>query len=187
MNNDDKKMNKAEYFELREKRLKLVYKILYVTVAIWIATILDVSSTDFVASVAPVYAFLLSSSSIFIIQIAKYALMEFQCMKVIGNIDEKILTQTEQRYDNIWKSFSLTLSLNALIMIFHIKCPIIFSPNVLIWFFACCVVYFLIFSIVEMFKKMNDKAIKILDTINLLIGILTAYSICAFCCAVTIK
>lgn len=187
MNNDDKKMNKAEYFELREKRLKLVYKILYVIVAIWIATVLEFSSTDFVASVAPVYTFLLSCSSIFIIQIVKYALMEFQCMKVIGNIDEIILTQAEKRYDNIWKTFSLTLSLNALIMIFHINCPIVFSPNVLMWIFACCVVYFLAFSIAEMFMKMSDKTIKILDIINLLIGILTAYSICAFCSAVMIK
>ena len=187
MNNDDKKINKAEYFELREKRLKLVYKILYVVVAIWIATILGISGTDLVENIAPVYVFLLSSSSLFIIQIVKYALMEFQCMKVIGNIDDSVLMQTEKRYDNIWKSFSLTLSLNALIMIIHIKFPIVFSPNVLMWIFIGCIVYFLAFSIAEMFTKMSDKAIKCLDIINLLVGILTAYSICAFCCAVTMK
>ena len=31
-NNDENKISKVEYFELREKRLKLVYKILYVVV-----------------------------------------------------------------------------------------------------------------------------------------------------------
>ena len=35
-NNDEKKPGKIEYFELREKRLKLVYKVLYAVVAIWI-------------------------------------------------------------------------------------------------------------------------------------------------------
>ena len=33
-NNDEKKLGKSEHFELREKRLKLVYRILYVTVDI---------------------------------------------------------------------------------------------------------------------------------------------------------
>ena len=45
-NNDDKRLSKAEYFELREKRLKLVYKILYAVVAIWIAIFLSLSQSD---------------------------------------------------------------------------------------------------------------------------------------------
>ncbi len=36
-NNDDKRLSRSDYFDLREKRLKLVYKILYAVVAIWIA------------------------------------------------------------------------------------------------------------------------------------------------------
>lgn len=45
-NNDDKRLCKAEHFELREKRLKLVYKILYAVVAIWIAIFLSLSQSD---------------------------------------------------------------------------------------------------------------------------------------------
>ena len=104
---DGNRISKAEYFELREKRLKLVYKILYVVVAIWIALLLNISNDSLTKDIIPAYAFLLSITSLMIIKIIKYALMEFRCMKVIGNIDEAVLTQTEDRYDNIWKSFGL--------------------------------------------------------------------------------
>ena len=119
MNNDDKKLGKSEYFELREKRLKLVYRILYAIVAIWIAVFIFIGTEKITAQIAPIYAFVLAASSMLIINIVKYALMEFRCMKVIGNIEESLLKQTEERYDNIWKSFSVILSLNALLMLLH--------------------------------------------------------------------
>lgn len=62
--NDDKKLSKAEYFELREKRLKLVYRILYVIVAIWIAVILNISNDGLTKDIVPAYAFLLAISSL---------------------------------------------------------------------------------------------------------------------------
>ena len=116
-NNDEKKLGKSEYFELREKRLKLVYKILYVVVAIWIALLLNISNDSLTKDIVPAYVFLLSITSLMIIKIIKYALMEFRCMKVIGNIDEAVLKQTEDRYDNIWKSFGIELALAAELMI----------------------------------------------------------------------
>ena len=79
-NNDDKKLGKSEYFELREKRLKLVYRILYVIVAIWIATLVSISTQEMTEEIAPMYTFLLATSSLLIINIVKYALMEFRCM-----------------------------------------------------------------------------------------------------------
>ena len=45
-NNDEKKLGKSEYFELREKRLKLVYRILYVIVAIWIAALISIGTQE---------------------------------------------------------------------------------------------------------------------------------------------
>ncbi len=81
-------------------------------------------------------------------------------MKVIGNIDESLLQQTEERYDNIWKSFSLILSLCALMMLIHIQFPIVFSESVLIWICAICVTYFTVLSVVEIFiKKIRDFVI----------------------------
>ena len=99
MNNDDKKLGKSEYFELREKRLKLVYRILYAIVAIWIAVFIFIGTEKITAQIAPIYAFVLAASSMLIINIVKYALMEFRCMKVIGNIEESLLKQTEERYE----------------------------------------------------------------------------------------
>ena len=120
--NDEKKLGKSEYFDLREKRLKLVYRILYVAVAIWVATIISISTLEMTTAIAPMYAFLSAVSSLFVINIIKYSLMEFRCMKVIGNIEEALLKQTEERYDNIWKSFSIILSLNALFMLRQPTC-----------------------------------------------------------------
>ena len=105
-NNEERRLNKSEYFELREKRLKLVYKILYVVVAIWIALLLSITQTALEKTTIPVYSFLLAASSMVIIQIIKYAIMEFRCMKIIGHLSEALMKQTEDRYENIWVSFS---------------------------------------------------------------------------------
>ena len=52
-NNDEKKLGKSEYFELREKRLKLVYRILYVIVAIWIAALISIGTQEMTTEIAP--------------------------------------------------------------------------------------------------------------------------------------
>lgn len=111
-NNDEKKLGKSEYFELREKRLKLVYRILYVIVAIWIAALISIGTQEMTTEIAPMYAFLLAASSLLIINIIKYSLMEFRCMKVVGNIEESLfctcgteaLSLTEMREENIQRS-----------------------------------------------------------------------------------
>ena len=120
-NNEDKKLSKLDYFELREKRLKLVYKILYVVAAIWIAIFFSISQSNLKNSEIPIYAFVLSVSSMVIIQIIKYAIMEFRCMKIVGQLNEELMNQTESRYENIWMSFSLILSLGGLALICHFK------------------------------------------------------------------
>ena len=187
MNNDDKKLGKAEYFELREKRLKLVYKILYVFVAIWIAGIFNISSAVLVEELVPEYAFLLAVTSLMIIKIVKYALMEFRCMKVVGNIDETILKQTEDRYDNILKSFGIEVALSAELMIFNVMYPSAFSKTVLPWVIAVCSSYFLVISLVGFFKKIQPrKVVNILDTVAIFVGAITAYTACNLICLVAI-
>lgn len=187
-NNDEKKLGKSEYFDLREKRLKLVYRILYVIVAIWIAILISVSTQEMTKELAPMYTFLLAASSLLIINIIKYALMEFRCMKVVGNIEESLLKQTEERYDNIWKSFSVILSLNALLMLLHMSFPFVLSTTVLMVVVFLCIIYFSIWSFVELFKKdFKTATVKIFDVIGLIISVITAYSICALLCLVMIK
>lgn len=185
-NNEDKKLSKLDYFELREKRLKLVYKILYVVAAIWIAIFLGISQIDLKNSEIPIYAFLLSVSSMVIIQIIKYAIMEFRCMKIVGQLNEELMNQTENRYENIWMSFSLILSLGGLALICHFK----FVEEISLWafliVFLICIAYFTVLSFVKIFRKnFKNITIKIIDTIDVVIGYIAAYSLCAVTCLMT--
>ena len=187
-NNDEKQLGKSEYFELREKRLKLVYRILYVIVAIWIAVLISIGTQEMTTEIAPMYAFLLAASSLLIINIIKYSLMEFRCMKVVGNIEESLLKQTEERYDNIWKSFSVILSLNALFMLLHMLFSSVFNTETLTVIFCVFILYFLVWSFIELFKKkFKDITIRIFDIVGLVVGAITAYSICSIMCLVMIK
>lgn len=187
-NNDEKKLGKSEYFELREKRLKLVYRILYVIVAIWIATLISAGTQEMTVDIAPMYAFLLAASSLLIINIIKYSLMEFRCMKVVGNIEESLLKQTEERYDNIWKSFSVILSLSALLMLLQMSFSSVFNTTTLMVIFCVCILYFSVWSFIELFiKNFKDITIRIFDIVGLVVGAITAYSICALMCLVMIK
>lgn len=187
MSNEEKKLGKPEFFELREKRLKLVYRILYAVVAIWIAVLSCIATQTMTLQTAPMYAFLLSASSLVIINIVKYAMMEFRCMKVSGKIDDKLIEQTEERYDYIWKSFSLILALDALPMLVNLAFPATLSIAIFTVAFAVCEVYYIVVTIVGFFKKsLSDTSTKFLDVIGLFIGTITAYSVCALLCLVAI-
>ena len=109
-------------------------------------------------------------------------------MKVVGNIEESLLKQTEERYDNIWKSFSVILSLNALFMLLHMSFPSAFNVTTLMTVFFVCILYFLIWSFIELFKKkFKDITIRIFDIVGLVVGAITAYSICSIICLVMIR
>lgn len=187
-NNEDKKMKKTEYFDLRERRLKLVYKILYAVVAIWIAVLLSMAKNTLAGSQIPIYAFLLSASSMIIIQIIKYAIMEFRCMKIIGYLNDDLIKQTEIRYDNIWKSFSLILSLCGLAIVFHYKFIEHINSNMFLAIFSVGIIYFSVVSFIKMFtneKDYNSNKIKLLDVINIIMGSIVSYSLCASACLIT--
>ena len=187
-NNEDRKPNKSEYFELREKRLKLVYKILYVIVAIWIAILICVSQTILKKEEIPIYAFLLSASSMVIIQIIKYAIMEFRCMKIIGPINDEIMKQTEIRYDNIWASFPLILSLCGFATVIHHLLAGVLDKNAFLIIFSIGVVYFTTSSVIDIlniFKKgFKDVIVKVLDIIGIVVGAFASYSLCAAACLI---
>lgn len=190
--NGENKIQKTDYFDLREKRLKLVYKILYVIVAIWVAVILNINGKAISPETVPVYAFILASCSLIIIKIVKYAIMELRCMKVVGSVPQLLKEQTEERYERIWKSVGLELSFCAELMlgyiIFDMVKPSVISDDALIYISAVCSTYFLIISIIGFFKKnFSNKAISILDTIGSFVGVINAYAICAFVCMVVAK
>ncbi len=185
-NNEDKRLTKPEYFDLRERRLKLVYKILYVVVAIWIAIFLNLSQSNLKTNEIPIYSFALAASSMVIIQIFKYTIMEFRCMKIVGQLSDELIKQTELRYDNIWKSFSLILALCGLAFITHFKFVEKISVQAFLYIFLGCMVYFTVISFVKIFKRdFNDITIKNVDVIGIIIGSIAAYSLCAAACLIT--
>ena len=189
-NNDEKKPGKIEYFELREKRLRLVYKVLYAVVVIWVASIISIGGQDMTRDAAPVFAFLLAVSSLVTIVMIRYCIMEFRCMRVIGKIDEALMEQAEERYDRIWRSFAPILSINAFLMFLMIVFPAFMAEAILLSVFGACTGYFVIVTNVKMFLNATQKRTglsKILDGVGLYIGIITAYSICAFSCLLMVK
>lgn len=188
--NDEKKPGKIEYFELREKRLKLVYKVLYAVVAIWVASIICVGGQDMTRKAAPIFAFLLAVSSLITIIMIRYCIMEFRCMRIIGKIDETLMEQTEERYDRIWRSFAPILSVSAFLMFLMVMFPRFMTDSVLLPVFGACTVYFLIVSNVRMYLNGTQKNARInsfFDGVGLYIGIITAYSISAFSCLMMVK
>ena len=83
-----KQLSIKEEFELREKRLKLVYKILYVAAALWgivfLAYVSEFSNNpEQLLKTAPLYCFLLALSSVVILSIVSYAFRELQCMMIV--------------------------------------------------------------------------------------------------------
>ena len=188
--NDEKKPGKIEYFELREKRLRLVYKVLYAIVAIWVASIISIGGQDMTRDAAPIFAFLLAVSSLITIIMIRYCIIEFRCMRVIGKIDETLMEQTEERYDRIWRSFAPILSVSAFLMFLMVMFPWFMTDSVLLPVFGACTVYFLIVSNIRMYLNVTQKNARInsfFDGVGLYFGIIAAYSISAFSCLMMVK
>lgn len=181
--NNDKSLSKSEYFELREKRLKMVYKILYAVIVIWIAILFNLSQNKLEKSSVPVCAFMLSSLSMMIIQMIKYAIMELRCLKINGSLSNDLVQQTENRYDNIWKFFSFILSLCGVLFVLHVKLiqKVIYSH--FLTAFSVCMIYFFILSLIKIFKReFSNRTVEVFDLINTIVGSVSAYSLCAVAC-----
>lgn len=116
---EDKKtlLNVKEEFELREKRLKLVYKILYVLVAVWIALFINVPSVDFNIELSAMYSFLFAVLSCCIISIVKYALRELSCMKISGDSTATEKAYADESFADIWRNCTVILAMGAALML----------------------------------------------------------------------
>ena len=102
---------KAE-FELREKRLKLVYKILYVAVALWAALFVSYTTTE--KSALPLYCGFLSALTAAILNILYYIFGELRCMKIYAPAADESKVEADSKFVEIWNSFGLGVSISAL-------------------------------------------------------------------------
>lgn len=63
-------------------------------------------------------------------------------------------------------------------MLLHMSFPLAFNVTTLMAVFCVCILYFLAWSFIELFKKgFKDKTFRIFDIVGLVAGAITAYSI----------
>lgn len=115
---------KAE-FELREKRLKLVYKILYVAVALW-AT-LFVAYTSAGNNVFPLYCGFLSALTAAILNIIYYIFGELRCMKIYTPAADESKVEADSKFVEIWNTFGLGVIISTLLALLHTSFPAIIN------------------------------------------------------------
>lgn len=90
---EDEKKYKEDYiqqeFDLREKRLKLVYKILYLVAIAWGILLISFMKIETHTESSAGYCGLLTITSIYLAAIVKYILKELSCMKITEYIPEE--------------------------------------------------------------------------------------------------
>lgn len=90
---EDEKKYKEDYiqqeFDLREKRLKLVYKILYLVAIAWGILLISFMKIETHTESSAGYRGLLTITSIYLAAIVKYILKELSCMKITEYIPEE--------------------------------------------------------------------------------------------------
>ena len=115
---------KAE-FELREKRLKLVYKILYVGVALWAA--LFVAYTSAGNNAFPLYCGFLSALTAAILNILYYIFGELRCMKIYTPAADESKVEADSKFVEIWNTFGLGVIISTLLALLHTSFPAIIN------------------------------------------------------------
>lgn len=107
---NNKKIDREKDFELRERRLKLVYKILYILVAAWAVLFIMFMKTDVkTESDMAAYCFLLAVISLYLVMIIKFIIRELSCLKIGGEVSNEEKEQTELTYKNIWNNLLVVL------------------------------------------------------------------------------
>lgn len=132
-NNQPNKNNHLSYttgqlkdeFELRERRLKLVYRILYIVVAVWAA--LFVSYASSLSKSVPLYCGLLSALTTSILNILYYIFYELRCMKIYMSAENAIKELADNRFLEIWDTFGLSLCLSIFLAILNLFFPSIIN------------------------------------------------------------
>ena len=107
---NNKKIDREKDFELRERRLKLVYNILYILVAAWAVLFIMFMKTDVkTESDMAAYCFLLAVISLYLVMIIKFIIRELSCLKIGGEVSNEEKEQTELTYKNIWNNLLVVL------------------------------------------------------------------------------
>lgn len=153
-------------FELRERRLKLVYKILYIfAISLGVTSLIAVKYIDKnpveVKSAIPLFCFLLSFLIVSLIYIIYYIFSELKCMKINESIKAEDKQQADKDFENIGIVLSISL-LFSIILFSSETCKTIFKVNfILMLLVELSIIIIAIAYFLFKFKKgKNEKAKK---------------------------
>ena len=183
MDNNKEKLELKEEFELREKRVNLMYKVLYVAAAIWISLMNFVAKKQVDASSASIFVFLLSLITAISVEILQYAFFELRCMKIKERASEEMSEKAEKLYDNIWKNFGEQFFMLLFIMFFHIYFVKFLTLNISVITFSALT---FISTISYMIKSTHENS-KLAKEVFLFVLLLTVYFFYLFMCLAVIQ
>ena len=119
-----------EEFELREKRLNLVYKILYVLAALWIALFL--SYTQNLGTATPIYCYFLAVLTTSISNILSFIFGELKCLKISLNTEEKTKIVADKRFIGIWETFGYSSFISIVLLWVNMSTPSVMTKITLL-------------------------------------------------------
>ena len=109
------KLSLEKEFELREKRLNLVYKVLYVAAAIWISVFNILMKRNVETMI--VSCGLVSMVTVFIGAILRYVSAELRCLKIYQVDSDEQQKSVEDRYQEIWTILAISACASAMLML----------------------------------------------------------------------
>jgi len=119
-----------EEFELREKRLNLVYKILYVLAALWIAIFLSYIQNPGTAT--PIYCYFLVVLTTSILNILSFIFGELKCLKISLDTEKKTKIVADKRFVGIWETFGYSIFVSIVLLWINMSMPSVITKMTLL-------------------------------------------------------
>lgn len=164
MSNTDNKKTESnnlsieKEFELRERRLKLVYKILYIAGIAWAS--LFFSYANNVGIVTPVFCGLLAVFTTAILNILSFVFGELKCMRIYSEAKKQEKEYADNKFSEIWNMFSLSMCFSVLLVILNI----LFAKYAK-WFIVICFILGAILMLVDIYGIKDKKLYSIIKNI----------------------
>ena len=115
------KISVEKEFELREKRLKLTYKILYVVAVGWAVLLLVYMKSVSIEKM--ICNGILTILTVLLINILSFVFHEFRCLNIFQSTDDKTKELTDHKFQNIWNGFGLSCFISIGLVMLNIAYP----------------------------------------------------------------
>lgn len=150
-------------FDLRERRLKLVYKILYVVAIGWGTIFLSYIKVS--PATNPIYCCILTIFTTVIINILYFIFNEFRCMKIFGTVEDFTKNTAELKFLGIWNSFPFSVLISILLTIINIFALEKLTLPLNISYFAIPIGIAFAFLTLTIYAKLNSKIVQLIKSI----------------------